>query len=150
MNPRHTLASERARLRAAQDTEATLKAIICGQAQGTNDMARKASAAQLLFDSVDYARALGELRAAEAAVDHAQAAVDIANDELRRAELATRERLAEALMGKRADDAGADAAIDELHRQQLGYYDTRHPDGWRIDTDPIFPAGSNASGEYPR
>lgn len=108
MNPRHDLAAARIALRAAEDGEATLKAIIAGQAQGTNDVARKAHTAELLLHSDDYQDALRELRAAQAAVDHAQACVDIANDELRRAELDARIRLAEVLAGKRADDAVID------------------------------------------
>lgn len=110
MHPRFDLATARIALRAAEDTEATLRAIISGQAQGTNDTARKASTAELLMHSDEYQDALSELRAAQAAVDHAQAAVDIANDDLRRAELAARERLAEALSGKRADEAVFDYA----------------------------------------
>jgi hypothetical protein len=107
-NPRFELAAARIALRAAEDGEATLKAILCGQAQGSNDVARKASAAELLLHSDDYQDALHELRAAQASVEYAQAAVDIANDDLRRSELAARERLAEALAGKRADEAVAD------------------------------------------
>lgn len=109
-NPRYDLAAARIALRAAEDGEATLKAIISGQAQGTNDTQRKASTAELLLHSDDYQDALRELRAAQAQLDHAQAAVDIANDELRRAELAARERLAEALMGRTIDHAAIDYA----------------------------------------
>ena len=109
-NPRFDLAAARVALRAAEDTEATLKAIIAGGAQGTNDTQRKTPTAELLLHSEDYQDVLRELRAAQAAVDYAQAAVDVANDELRRAELAGREQLAEALMGKRADEAIFDYA----------------------------------------
>ena len=108
-NPRYMLAAARIALRAAEDAHDTLKAIICGQAQGTNDTQRKASAAELLYHSADYSRALGDLRSAQAAVDHAAAAVAVYEDDLRRDELAARERLAEALMGKRADNAAADS-----------------------------------------
>lgn len=107
-NPRYDLAAARIALRAAQDGEATLKAIITGAAGGTNDTQRKAHAAMLLQESDDYQDALRELRAAEAAVDHAQAAVDVASDDLRRAELAARERLAEAIAGKTADNWATD------------------------------------------
>lgn len=111
LNPRYSLAAARIALRACEDGEATLRAIIAGQAQGSNDVQRKASAAELLLHSDDYQDALRELRAAQAQVDHAQAAVDIANDDLRRAELAARERLAEALMGRRADEATSDTTL---------------------------------------
>lgn len=107
-NPRYMLAAARIALRACEDSEATLKAIISGQAQGTNDTQRRASTAELLLHSDDYQDALRELRAAQAQLDHAQAAVEVANDDLRRAELAARERLAEALMGKRSDEAVMD------------------------------------------
>ena len=107
-NPRYDLAAARIALRAAQDGESTLKAIISSQAQGSNETQRKGHIAEMLLHSDDYCDALRELRAAEAAVDHAQAAVAIYEDDLRRAELAARERLAEALLGKRADDAAVD------------------------------------------
>ena len=143
-NPRFDLAAARAVLRAAEDGEATLKAIISGQAQGTNDTARKADAARLLVESDDYQDALRELRAAQAAVDYAAAAVDIASDELRRAELAARERLAEALLGKRIDNAAIDRACtcDEcLARREeaaenyaKGFpFEQRQTDDWRVE-----------------
>lgn len=108
MNPRYDLAAARIALRAAEDGEATLKAIISMQAQGSNDTVRKGFAAELLLHSDDYQDALRELRACQAALDHAAAAVAVYEDELRRAELAARERLAEALMGRRADEAAVD------------------------------------------
>lgn len=130
-NPRFDLAAARIALRAAEDGEATLKAIIAGQAQGTNDTQRKASAAELLLHSDDYQDALRELRAAQASVDHAQAAVDIASDDLRRAELAARERLAEALLGKRADEVAVDLPFyGSLVQNRIarGGYDNDHSD----------------------
>lgn len=108
MNPRHTLAAARIVLRAAEDSEKTLKAILTMSVQGTNDQQRKGNAAILLQHDDEYQDTLRELRAAEAAVDHAAADVAIYEDDLRRAELAARERLAEALMGKTADNAAWD------------------------------------------
>ena len=113
-NPRFDLAAARIALRAAEDSEATLRALIAMQAQGSNDVQRKGHTAELLLHSDDYQDALRELRAAQAALDHAQAAVDIASDDLRRAELAARERLAEALMGRRSD-----VALDELATREV-------------------------------
>ena len=53
------------------------------------------------MEADDYQNALRELRAAQAALDHAAAAVAICRMICRRAELAAREKLANALMGKR-------------------------------------------------
>lgn len=115
INPRYELAAARVALRAAEDGESTLKAIISMQAQGSNDTQRKGHAAELLLlHSDDYQDALRAARAAQAAVDYAQAAVDVASDDLRRAELAARERLAEALMGKRADNQAVDRLVADL------------------------------------
>lgn len=124
MNPRYDLAAARIALRAAEDGHDTLKAIISGQAQGTNDTQRKAHTAELLLHSDDYQDALRELRACQASVDHAQAAVAVYEDDLRRAELAARERLAEALLGRRADNATADVDwYDVAQRAEQHKYD---------------------------
>lgn len=95
-NPRYDLAAARIALRAAEDGEATLKAIITMQAQGTNDTQRKGHAAELLLHSDDYQDALRELRAAQAAVDHAQAAVAVYEDEAKQRRDQVIDRLAAA------------------------------------------------------
>jgi hypothetical protein len=82
--------------------------------QGPNETARKQAGALALAQSGDYQDALRELRACQAVVDHAQAAVAVYEDALRRDELAARERLAEALMGKRADNRAADRLVADL------------------------------------
>ena len=132
MNPRYDLVAARIALRAAEDNESTLKAIISMQAQGSNDTVRKGHAAELLLHADDYQDALRELRTAQAAVDHAAAAVAIYEDDLRRAELAARERLAEALGEKRADDKVLDTFSERIYgslaRQRVargGYEDDR-------------------------
>ncbi len=107
-NPRYDLAAARIVLRAAEDVEKTVKAILTMSIAGSNEQQRKGNAAILLQHDDEYQDVLRELRAAEAAVDHAAAAVAVYEDDLRRAELAARERLADALQGKRADDAAID------------------------------------------
>lgn len=104
-NPRHALAAARIVLRAAEDHEKTIKAILTMSVAGTNEQQRKGNAAILLQGDDEYQDSLRDLRAAEAALDHAAADVAIYEDDLRRAELAAREKLAEALMGKRVDNA---------------------------------------------
>jgi hypothetical protein len=152
------LAQAKADLRIAKDAYEVARAVAelaaaerLGANLGRNADERARNLTVELLHDDNHTEALAHLRECERQVDLIHAQVAVEEDAIRAAELAARERLSQALMGKRADDAGADAAVDEMHRQQLGYYDARRqPNDWYIDTDPVFPAGSNAGGEYPR
>lgn len=124
---RQQLAEARINLRSARDrfelTKALCeqRAIVAGRADGKNAEERSRNLTVALANDGDYGNALMELREAEAAVARIEAQIAEQEYELRVREVAARERLAEALMGRRSDDA----AIDTLSRveaaQRRGY-----------------------------
>ena len=121
------LANARAELRTAKDALDTAKAIATLNVTGKNDDERKKATAQALLDSQHYNLALIALRDREFNVDLIEAQIAIEEDAIRQRELEARERLAEALRGKRADNAVVDAALDQFSRieaqQRTGYQD---------------------------
>lgn len=105
---RLALAEAKAELRLTEDDEKTTKALATMHVTGSNDDARKKAAIIALVESNDYQAALNRLRTWEATIDRLQAQIAVEEDTIRLAELRARERLAEALMGRRADDAVVD------------------------------------------
>lgn len=127
------LANARAELRTAKDALDTAKAIATLNVSGKNDDERKKAAAIALIDNQHYNLALIALRDREFAVDLIEAQIATEEDALRQRELEARERLTEALRGKRTDNAVADAALDQFSRieaaQRSGYQDDWYKQG---------------------
>lgn len=98
---RLTLATARADLRTAKDALRTAEVIATLNVAGKNEAERKQATALALLDDRAYTEALAHVRKCEADVDRAEAAVADEEHELRLREVAARERLAEALGGKR-------------------------------------------------
>lgn len=121
------LANARADLRTAKDALDTAKTVATLNVTGKNDDERKKAAAQALIDSNHYNLALIALRDREFAVDLIEAQIAVEEDAIRLRELEARERLTEALRGKRTDNAVADAAVDQFSRieaqRRTGYQD---------------------------
>lgn len=160
---RIALAEAKIALRQAKDAHDISKAIaetnaIEGGVNGKNAEERTRNLTVALLEDNAYSNVLILLRDAEAKVDRLTAQIAVEEDAVRLNEARIREKLADALMGKRVDDATADCTCDECRskwthgqtaedvawHQHMGTYDI--PDY----SDPVFPAGSNAGGEYPR
>jgi hypothetical protein len=150
---RMNLVEAKATLRAAKDGYETARAIaeltaierLNGSA-GKNEAERARNLTVELLHDDTHSQALAHLRECERQVDQLNACIAVEEDAIRVAELAARERLAEALMGKRADDSIADqvmaiapifgqSADDVAWQQHMGTQERHHPDDWYIDTD---------------
>lgn len=133
---RQHLAEAKIALRAAKDALETAKIVATMEVGGKNEAERKTNAAVALLENRAYAEALAHVRDCEATVERAEA--DIAEQEyqLRVREVAARERLAEALKGRRVDDAVADAydyTQDAEAAEATYQYQSRQPplpDDW--------------------
>lgn len=102
------LATARAEQRTAKDGEATAKAIALLHIEGKNDDERKRNAAKALTDNPSYIEARDHLRTVEANIDTLEAQIAVEEDAIRLRELEARERLNEALLGRRVDNVIAD------------------------------------------
>lgn len=102
------LAQAKADLRQRKDTLDTAKIVATLHVAGKNDDERKKATARALLDSTAYALALVAVRDAEADIDTLEAQIQNEEDQIRLRELQARERLADALLGRRTDDAAAD------------------------------------------
>ena len=130
---RLNLAQARANLRSAKDHLDTVKAMTMLNVVGKNDDERKRHAAVLIAESDDYQNALTHVRACETSVEKLEAEIAEQEYELRVREVAARERLAEALMGRRSDDAAVDTIPhSSLIRQRIarGGYADAETDDW--------------------
>lgn len=139
---RLNLATARAEQRTANDALSTAKALATMNVSGKNDDERKKATAQALIDSDQYNLALITLRDREFAVEQLEAQIAIEEDTIRLRELGARERLAEALLGRRTDNAVADAAIDQATRRN-GYQYGRtaedvHWDQYMGHQEPLY------------
>jgi hypothetical protein len=117
---RIALAEARISLKDAKDYEATARAVaettaIEGGTNGKNADERARNLTIALMDDNYYQNARISLRDAEAKVDHLQAEIANYEDTIRADEARIREKLADALMGKRVDDLTADQAFDLTH-----------------------------------
>jgi hypothetical protein len=112
---RIALAEAKAQLRTAKDSYevarcvAELAAIerLNGSA-GKNEAERARNLTVELLHDDTHSHVLAHLRECEADVDRLNACIAVEEDAIRAAELAARERLAEALLGKRVDNAASD------------------------------------------
>lgn len=112
---RVALADAKAALRLAKDAYETTRAIAevaaaerLGANLGRNEAERARNLTVELLHDDTHTQALAYLRERESDVDQLHARIAVEEDAIRAAELAARERLAEALLGKRADDAVLD------------------------------------------
>ena len=111
---RMNLAEAKATLRTAKDTYEMMRAIAEIDAvenhgvNGKNAEERARNMTVALLNHEGYKGSLAHLRECERQVDELNAMIAVEEDAIRAAELAARERLAEALMGKRADNAASD------------------------------------------
>lgn len=108
------LATARAEQRTAKDALDTAKAIATLNVTGKNDDERKKATAQALIDSQHYNLALIALRDREFAVEQLEAQIANEEDAIRLRELEARERLNEALLGQRTDNAVVDRITDHM------------------------------------
>lgn len=111
MTLRQHLAEARTSLRTAKDALETAKIVATMEVGGKNEAERKSNAAMALLNDRAYTEALAHVRDCEADVERAEAEIAEQEYQLRVREVAARERLAEALMGKRVDDAAADVVF---------------------------------------
>lgn len=114
MNLRQALAEAKIALRQAKDTHDTAKIIATLDVSGRNEAERKRNTARALLNDRAYTLALAFVRACEATVERAEAEIAEQEYELRIREVVARERLAEALMGRRSDDAMIDRVIQYI------------------------------------
>lgn len=116
-NLRIALAEAKIALRPAKDYETIARAIaeqaaierLNGSA-GKNEAERARNLTLALVDDNYYQNALTALRDAEAKVDRLTAEIAVEEDAIRLNEARIREKLADALLGRRMDDAAADYA----------------------------------------
>lgn len=111
---RMDLAAAKAALRQAKDELETAKAIATLDVTGKNDDERKRAAAAALLNNHTYKLALLYFRDCEADIDKLEAEVSICEDQIRADELRVREKLADALLGRRESTATDDQASLEL------------------------------------
>jgi hypothetical protein len=118
---RTDLAAARITLRQAKDELETAKAIAeqnyimtLGGNVGKNSEERERNLIIGLSGSSLYRDALSYLRESEASIDQLQAEIAIEEDRLRAEELRVREKLADALLGRRESTATDDRASLEL------------------------------------
>lgn len=125
------LASARITLRQAKDELETAKAIAeqnyimtLGGNVGKNETERERNLIIGLSGSSLYRDALSYLRESEAVIDQLQAEIAVEEDRLRAEELRVREKLADALLGRRESAAMDDAASDPArqHDPNSEYY----------------------------
>lgn len=102
------LATARAEQRTAKDALDTAKVVATLDVTGRNDDERKKAAAQALLGNAAYTEALAYYRNIEATIDTLEAQIAIEEDAIRLRELEARERLNEALLGRRVDNVIAD------------------------------------------
>lgn len=129
---RLNLASAKADLRLAKDTYEMMRAIAENQfigdgTGGRNAEERARNLTIALLDHEGYQGSLRYLRECERRVDELHAMIAVEEDAIRMAELAARERLAEALLGKRMDDAYADALAEDAQGSYNGKTDRDFP-----------------------
>lgn len=112
---RLALAEAKIALRQAKDAHDVSRAIAEAAAierlngnAGRNEAERARNLTIELLHDDAYSNVLVLLRDCEARVDRLHAEIAVADDQIRADELRVREKLADALMGKRADDAAAD------------------------------------------
>lgn len=105
---RLNLATARAEQRTAKDALDTAKVVATLDVTGRNDDERKKAAAQALLGNVAYTEALAHYRSIEANIDTLEAQIAVEEDAIRLRELEARERLADALLGRRIDNVIAD------------------------------------------
>lgn len=105
------LAAARSALRTAKDELETAKAIATLDVTGKNDDERKRAAASALLSNTIYKLALQYLRDCESEVDRIEAEIATHEDQLRADELRVREKLADALLSRRDEDAIYDRVI---------------------------------------
>lgn len=112
---RISLAAARVTLRQAKDELETAKAIAetnyimtLGGTVGKNEAERERNLIIGLSGSSLYRDALSYLRESEALIDQLQATIAIEEDTIRIEELRVREKLADALLGRREDNAATD------------------------------------------
>ena len=117
---RMNLAAAKATLRTAKDAYETARAIAelaaierLGGNVGKNETERARNLTVELLHDDTHSQALAHLRECERRVDELNACIAVEEDAIRAAELAARERLAEALMGKRADTFIDDYIVTE-------------------------------------
>lgn len=138
-NLRIALAEAKIALRAAKDYETIARAIAeqaaIGELNGSagkNEAERARNLTIALYNDNYYQNSLTALRDAEAKVERLNAEIAVAEDEVRANEARIREKLADALMGRRVDDAAADthAPHGSLIRQRIerGGYEDDHWD----------------------
>lgn len=111
MTLRQRLAEAKIALRAAKDTLKTAETVATLGVTGKNPEERKANTAIALHDDRPYTLALTHVRVCEATLERAEADIAEEEHELRLREVTARERLAEALMGKRVDDGVVDTTL---------------------------------------
>jgi len=114
---RMCLVNAKAELRAARDAHDIATAIAETAAiergvNGKNSEERLRNMTVALLDDEAYNKSLAYLRSMEFEVDRLQACVANEEDAVRANEARIREKLADALMGKRLDDAAPDTMID--------------------------------------
>lgn len=153
---RISLAAARVTLRQAKDELETAKAIAetnmiaNGAAGGKNAEERARALTVALEGSTLYRGALSYLRESEAYIDQIQATIAIEEDTIRIEELRVREKLAEALLGRRESAAADDAATDyQAERYSSGFGATLRRQQHTNHEESVFPAGSNAGEYYP-
>lgn len=111
---RLNLATARAEQRTAKDALDTAKIVATLDVTGRSDDERKKAAAQVLLGNTAYTNALAHYRSIEANIDTLEAQIANEEDTIRLRELEARERLAEALLGRRVDNVSADR-VARLH-----------------------------------
>lgn len=136
MNPRQHVAEARIALRAAKDGHDTAKIIATLDVTGKNPEERKRNTAQALLNDRTYMMAQAHVRACEATLDRAEAAVAEQEHELRIREVAARERLTEMLRGRRVDDAVFDeVAFEEARTKRIDdLYPPPNDDYTKVDS----------------
>lgn len=126
------LAAAKAALRQAKDETEMAKAIATLDVTGRNDDERKRAAAAALLNNHTYKLALLYQRGCESEIDRIEAEIATHEDQIRADELRVREKLADALLRRREDNAIADIltiAKTALHTyQQHGDYQGNTPD----------------------
>lgn len=119
---RRDLAAAKAALRTAKDEADTAKAIATLDVTGKNDDERKRASAAALLSNTTYKLAVQYLRDCESEIDRIEAEVAIEEDRMRADELRVREKLADALIGRRESAAADD---DVIHHQVVTNYQPR-------------------------
>lgn len=141
------LAEARTSLRTAKDALETAKIVATMEVSGKNPEERKSNAALALLNDRAYTEALIYVREWEAEVERAEAEIAEQEYQLRVREVAAREDLAKALMGRRADDAVIDQAMSVVRR--LADISARHgavSDYYLAEIDGVIGAANDLLG----